>query len=679
MANEGRFSEAHRALETTLAISQNAHDRYLEARARANVGFTLLNESRYDEAIGPLGEAGQMASGIGAIETAARTQGNLGIAYFRLGDFENARLCFDRAKSEFSRTGNEYEQQIWTGNEGNVFYETHDFRAAISEYKRALEMARRIDNPVWKGRWISNLAATSIELHEWDAAEAYYREARILKGNVNDAIYEANSLNIAARIAAGRDRFDEAESLFRKAVNSMAEDPTVALEARTGIADILIRRGRAREAEKEFRATIAAIDGRQEKMLRAEYKLSWLSSLIRFYRQYVDFLMARNEPEQALEVAESSRSRVLAGRSGNFFGSEGRTADDYRGLARQSGAVLLEYSVGESRSYLWVITPDGVRCHVLPSRSTLHPLIQRYRAFVTGNRNALEAARETGNKLYEALLAPAVRDARRATRFLIVPDEELYSLNFETLPGANGKYWIEQATVAIAPSLNYLVANSVSAPRRATPELLLIGDPATSLPQYPKLEFASQEIDGIAAAMPRSEKKILKGPDARPDAWREIEPGRFGFIHFSAHAAANSVDPLDSAVILSGPPDRCRLVARDVMAARLTAELVTVSACRSAGGKTYAGEGMVGFAWAFLKAGASNVIAGLWDVNDRSTTQLMTALYRGIGTGTTPMDALRSAKLALLYGGGSYAKPFYWAPFQLYAGRAPRQVRPAGN
>jgi CHAT domain-containing protein len=96
---------------------------------------------------------------------------------------------------------------------------------------------------------------------------------------------------------------------------------------------------------------------------------------------------------------------------------------------------------------------------------------------------------------------------------------------------------------------------------------------------------------------------------------------------------------------------------------------VTVSACRSAGGRAYAGEGLVGFAWAFLKAGASNVIAGLWDVNDKSTTKLMAGLYKRIGEGSPAADALREAKLDLIRGGGAYAKPFYWAPFQIYTAR----------
>jgi CHAT domain-containing protein len=44
----------------------------------------------------------------------------------------------------------------------------------------------------------------------------------------------------------------------------------------------------------------------------------------------------------------------------------------------------------------------------------------------------------------------------------------------------------------------------------------------------------------------------------------------------------------------------------------------------------------VAFAWAFLRARARNVIAGPWNVNDRSTAQLLSRLYREIARGTTP-------------------------------------------
>ena len=100
----------------------------------------------------------------------------------------------------------------------------------------------------------------------------------------------------------------------------------------------------------------------------------------------------------------------------------------------------------------------------------------------------------------------------------------------------------------------------------------------------------------------------------------------------------------------------------------MRAELVTISACYGAGTRAYSGEGLVGLSWAFLRAGAHHVVAALWEASDVSTGQLMDKFYDELDRGKSPDTALRTAKLSLLHSGGAFRKPFYWAPFQLYAG-----------
>ena len=104
----------------------------------------------------------------------------------------------------------------------------------------------------------------------------------------------------------------------------------------------------------------------------------------------------------------------------------------------------------------------------------------------------------------------------------------------------------------------------------------------------------------------------------------------------------------------------------------LHAELVTISACRGAGARVYSGEGLVGFTWAFLQAGARHVIAGLWDVTDRSTAQLMDPLYDNISKGASPARALRDAKLSMIHSSGNFKKPYYWAPSRFISEPAAR-------
>jgi CHAT domain-containing protein len=138
-----------------------------------------------------------------------------------------------------------------------------------------------------------------------------------------------------------------------------------------------------------------------------------------------------------------------------------------------------------------------------------------------------------------------------------------------------------------------------------------------------------------------------------------------------AHGTASRLSPLDSAVVLSPAPenrDDFKLYARDIVRHPLHARLVTISACYGSGLRTYAGEGLVGLAWAFLRAGSHNVIGALWQVDDASTPLLMDRLYAELEAGKTPDVALRSAKLSLIHSANVYRKPFYWGAFQLYAG-----------
>jgi CHAT domain-containing protein len=250
---------------------------------------------------------------------------------------------------------------------------------------------------------------------------------------------------------------------------------------------------------------------------------------------------------------------------------------------------------------------------------------------------------------------------------VVVADGPLHGLNFETLPvdGARRHYWIEDAEVQVAPSLSLLTAPRPR-PRRQNEELLLIGNPTPRSPEFPALSYAPAEMTSILSHFPDGQVTAYDGEHASPAVYRQAALDRFAMIHFTAHATANVESPLDSAVVLSGPDNAYKLYARDVAETPLRADLVTVSACRSAGERTFSGEGLVGFAWAFLRAGARNVIAGLWDVDDRSTARLMDALYAGLSDGHTPAGALRDAKLDLIKQGGQLARPYYWGPFQLF-------------
>ena len=237
----------------------------------------------------------------------------------------------------------------------------------------------------------------------------------------------------------------------------------------------------------------------------------------------------------------------------------------------------------------------------------------------------------------------------------------------QKVPQPKLHYWIEDVTIANASSLRVLAAaHTVKTKRERT--LLLFGNSVAPNDKYPELSKAGAQMESVARHFPGAEQKIFARDQATPKAYLDGSPEKFSHIHFVAHGTASRLSPLDSAIVLSkasAEDDSFKLYARDIIRRPLQADLVTISACYSSGERAYAGEGLVGLSWAFLRAGAHNVIAALWEATDASTEQLMDRFYDELDKGASPDAALRAAKLSLLHHSG-FHNAFYWAPFQLY-------------
>jgi CHAT domain-containing protein len=486
-----------------------------------------------------------------------------------------------------------------------------------------------------------------------------------------------NTMN-TARIAEGRAEWTVARTLYDDVIAGEPE-PAVESDAHAGLARVAAAGGRGNEAIAQYERALQVIERTRSDLLKTDYKLSYLTSLIQFYREYADALIAQGLTERALEVADSSRGRVLSERQRTASPTRLRESA-FRSALKRSGAVALSYWLQPKTSWLWVVTPGAIHLVKLPDGNRIASLVRDYQATIASTvSDPLGAGRTAGDELFKALVEPAAHWIPAGAKVLVVPDGALHGLNFETLPveGPRRHYWIEDVEVQTIPSLGLLTASvdrsgvgdaGHSNPPRPSRSLLLIGSPSVSDPKFPALHYASAEMTKVAAHFDPAEVLSYTGARASPAAYRAASPERFSMIHFTAHAAANVESPLDSAVILASDNGAYKLYARDIASGEqaLTAELVTVSACRGAGERAYSGEGLVGFAWAFLRAGASRVIAGLWDVDDESTADLMDALYAGVAGGDAPSQALRNAKLVLLRRGGALARPYYWGPFELF-------------
>jgi CHAT domain-containing protein len=651
---------AERVLQTAQARARGLHSPYAEGSVLVNLGFTRLRNHRYDEAVPYFERASQVAGpGLSVLYSAARN--NLAVCYFNLGDPDRAIEIDREAIARNERSGSKHYLQQALGGAGEAYLSIGELQQAVPYLLRALSLASELGRVNDSAVWAGNLSSVYIELGDWRHADTFNQEAIRLKKLAKNHTLYYNTL-YAAAIAAGKGDLDQAAMLYQQAMAESDREPAVLWEGHGGLAMLETKRGRADAAAHEFEAAIGVIEETRADLLRTEFKLPFLTRRIRVYQQYVDALIAQGQVERALAVADASRAQVLAERYGSAPAHR-LPPGAFQDLARKSGAVLVSYWLAPARSHVWVVTPKEIHHAVLPAAAEIEPHVAAYRQAVERLlADPMRTRLPAGEKLYQVLLAPLREWIPAKARVVLVPDGVLHGLNLETLPlpGEPARYWIQDVTLEIAPSL--ALWGAPSGTHAAARRLLLLGNPVVNDPDFPPLAHAAAEIESVRRSFAPSDQVVLTRDSATPQAYLAAAAGPFAAIHFTAHAVANRADPLESAVLLSGG----KLYARDAMGLKLDADLVTVSSCRGAGSRTYSGEGLVGFVWAFLRAGARHVVAGLWDVNDQSTAGLMDVLYRELAAGRRPADALRAAKLAMIESHGNLRKPYYWAPFQLY-------------
>jgi len=663
----GKWADAETRLSESIARAAAAGDHFQEARALNDLGMGSVVRGRFDEALRRF-ERVLSFKDLESLSVYGAALSNAGLCYSRLGEFDRALGVQRRSVQLHTGRGprSDYAQAL--AGLGGTFIIKGEPREALPFLRQALTIARESKLDADAGVWASNIASANVELGEWDEAARFNDEARALRIATNTGNVFFNTLN-AAQIAHGRGELDAAVRLFEQALAEGPSFASVRWSAHAGLAGIAIERAKPDQAARHFEAALDTIETTRSGLLRTDYKLTFMTRLIHFYQDYVEALVNERRVERALEVSESSRGRVLAERSDLAPPARANVAALKR-VAAQSRAVLLSYWLAPDRSYVWVVTAGGVKIVQLPPAKEIEALVRQYQTLLGSALGdplaASNAESGAGDRLYQMLVAPIASSIAPNARVIIAPDGALHGINFETLPvpGATRHYWIDDVEIQSAPALSMLAAAAPASTR--APSLLLFGDPAPRAPEFPALKYAAAEIANVSRHFPPDGVATYQRDRASPAAYKTATPDRFAFVHFTAHAAANLESPLDSAVILTGPDYAYKLYARDVAALPLKAELVTVSACRSAGERAYSGEGLIGFAWAFLRAGASRVIAGLWDVDDRSTAELMDNLYARIAAGEAPARALRAAKLSLLARGGGYARPYYWGPFQTF-------------
>jgi CHAT domain-containing protein len=657
------------------AASSLAHgrDEFVEAAGILNIELLLLGDGLYDEASRKLFEGLKVTA---SPLLRSRMLGDLGYTYSQLGEFRRAASFSQQAVKIAADLGDRRGEEYYLIDVGREHFHQLEYEQAEASYTDALKIGKELGDLDGEAICLHNLAQLALKTRNLDKAEDYIRRLDDLH---RAGGHSFNLLLDRAELAKAKKDFPSAQQLLNQLLDQVASQkgiaPAIRWTAQSDLAAVYAAQSKFDLADKMFREAVASAEATRSKIQGIEYRISFLD-YSPFYDQYVKFLVSRNRPLEALAVAEQGRSPTLSEGLPSNRHAQRVDIPRIQGILKRQRQSVLAYWLGWEESYLWVITPTQVKLLRLPPELEIEREIEAYnREIVEGG--TLETLQKRGQGLYNTLVGPAVPYMTKGSNVIVIPHRKLYNLAFETLVVSTQKYWIEEVE---SHNMSFLSALLSSRPRFApSKDLLLLGAPLLADKQFPVLVYAPAEMQEVAAHFPATREAVISGKDATPGAYLASHPGEFRSIHLVTHGTSSTVleNPLDSAIILSpvpggaapaaDPEGSYRLYGKDIMKTPLHADLVIISACYGMG-REYSGEGLVGLAWAFLRAGAHQVIAALWEVDDASMPQLMDDFYREYTRGKSAADALRDAKLRMLHSSDFHKRPYYWASLQVYTG-----------
>jgi CHAT domain-containing protein len=658
-------AEADRLRARAIEDARATGSRQLEASALHSWGDVLFSVSRYEEAFEKLEQAASLYEAIGNRVDLGTVFNSLGRLYRAHGRLDEA-LQFQLKALELHQAAGAPLPQMQSLNAVAVVHGLMGHPKEASEfYERALAIAERSSSPRIQDFLRANIAAQLGDQGE------FARGARMLEEVIAHGVDSYPSVRHSqlayARVKLGQAR--EGLAAAEQAValcGSASSDCIFALRTRAlahaalgdyvaAFADVTSALNRLEDVRKQ----LVPADFFRQEFHRAQ---QWV------YSEAIALRLSQQQDARALETAELARSRafldLLASRAaglGSAVAATPATATDMAATASRIGSTFVLYWVAQDEVVIWVVTPDGgVRARrVKVLRSRLEDLVRATSPFTKlQNAPAPSASTRAWRDLYDLLIQP-VRDAlprARGSLLTIVPHGPLLNLSFAALEDPRGRYLLEDYTVHYAPAASLLQFTSGARPPAGrTGNMLFVADPALPIRSrldqpLGRLPGARAEVAAIERLVPRLRATVLQDGRATEAAVRAAVGGK-AVLHFATHAIVRDDDPLASFLAVGpsagGAETDGLLTAQEVYGWSLNADLIVLSACRSAGGRI-TGDGVAALARAFMYAGTPSLVASLWDVADEPTNRLLPGFYRAWLGGQSKARALRTAQLQLL-------------------------------
>ncbi len=740
----GDNKRALKFLEMALAIREVIGEPVGKSEVLFNIASIYTYQKEYKKALKYLNEVLQTHLDIGDHVAEAFVRNAIGVVYLDQKKYDVALKYLNEALTLHKEIGNRSGEANTLFNIGLVYFD-RDSEKALDYFSSALEIWKNINRPSDEVNTLLNIA-----LIKRKNAELYQALDLAEKG-----LKIVESLRTEIKVEELRSSyFASVQNLYKFYVSLLMQlhktEPTKGYDVKALLASESSRARTLLEFIKQGKIDIRKnVD---TKLLKREADLRH-----KFNEKSNTLLKIRNNSEQddrsknqiiilQREIDEITRQLEeveldIKNNSPAYAAltqPKTVTLEEIQKQALDEDTILLEYFLGQTHSYVWLITANSITSYELAKEEDINSVAEKlYDSLSSGSffrsirekQKAKKEYIEYATKLSNLILSP-ISNKLDKKRLVIVPDGILHSIPFSVLADPKMQSHISINYNSFSPLiLNYDVVNEPSASVLASlrqkqqksnfnsKEIIFFADPvfgkdderlkkivsnkksnnlaSANIPKnssydyepilekakengvirsgnsLPRLSFTASEATNIAKLFPTEQSQLCIGFSANLEKIINKDLTQYKFIHFATHGLVDRKDPKLTALVLSLVDEQGNerpgfLTLNEIFNLNLSAEMVTLSACQTGLGKEIPGEGLIGMTRGFIYAGAKRIVVSLWNVNDKSTAELMIRFYKQMldNKDFHPAEALRAAQLSIMKE-PQWQLPYYWAAFQI--------------
>ncbi len=704
----GQYRRAALLYQQNLVVRQEIGDRKGEVAALQSLSNTFLYLGLEQEAKKFEQQAEDLRREIGNPQRQAAFLNNLALDSQSQGEYRQA-IEFHLQQLKIARETGDRTLEVESLQKLAQAYEASgQYQKAVGLYQYQLEMARDTNNPTLEANSLHQLAKAYEALgDDQKAIELYQQQLEIARKEKN-LEQEAIALNQLAIVYESQGEHQKAIELYQQQVETAKKSSNFLAQgtALNNLALAFLKANNGKEAQLILLDALKAWEAIRAQLGSTD---NYHTEQAKTYGLLQQSLIAQNQPESALEIAEQGQIKEIVELLGLRLPSESvgtglkaappqlmlPTLLEIKKIAREHSATLVKYSIiSDNELYVWVIQPSGeiaFRSIDIQSQKSVYP-ISSLEAVVSNSLESIgvrgksstnpaeSKENETENKpllqLYQLLIQPIEDLLPKDTKahVIFIPDNELFFIPFPALVDITGKYLIEKHTLLTAPSIQVLALTQQQRKNVTGDKVLVMGNPTLpnlggAIAQPPPLLRGEQEALEIAQFL---KTQALIGNQATKSAFLEQLP-KARRIHLATYSLLDEVKrqgvPGGIALAPSGN-DNGILTASDLLnlseqtkdkKSPLRAELVVLSA-GNLGNNQLKQDGLIGISSSLMAAGVPSIILSLGTGTTKTTSDLMIEFYQQLKQTNDKAQALRQAMLKTKE---KYPNSQEWAAFTL--------------